>query len=172
NNMATIQQPTLLTISANSNVNAACYGTAVELFSQASGGTPDYHYTWTNGATTSNQTINVTQSGTYAVSVTDANGCTASVAVPLNITLYPTPMASFTYNPQIITEKNPEVYFVNQSQNASYYIWNFGNGQSSGEENPVHLYAPEENEYNVQLVATNVYGCSDSAFAKLTVIPD
>lgn len=172
NNTATVQQPTLLTVTAYANVNAACYGTAIELFSQASGGTPDYQYTWTNGVTSNNQTIVVTQSESYSVTVTDANGCTANVAFPVNITLYPTPTANFTFNPQIITEKNPEVHFVNQSQNASYYLWNFGNGQSSGEENPIHLYAPEENDYIVQLVASNVHGCKDSASAMLTVVPD
>ncbi|MEY2923503.1 MAG: hypothetical protein RLZZ337_43 [Bacteroidota bacterium] len=58
-------------------------------------------YQWSNNQTS--QTINVTQSGTYSVTVTDANGCTGSDTIVVNVsasvqyvngakyTLYPNP---------------------------------------------------------------------------------
>lgn len=49
-------------------------------------------YNWSTGATTQN--INVSNSGTYSVSVTDANGCSASSA-PFNVN------ASFVAAPQV-----------------------------------------------------------------------
>jgi len=45
------------------------------LSANASGGTAPYTYLWTTGETT--PTIDVTEAGTYGVSITDANGCAA-----------------------------------------------------------------------------------------------
>ncbi|MBK8845179.1 MAG: hypothetical protein IPO27_00955 [Bacteroidetes bacterium] len=42
----------------------------------ASGGTTPYGYVWSNGSTIQNQTG--LAAGTYTVTVTDANGCTAT----------------------------------------------------------------------------------------------
>jgi len=46
-------------------------------------------YLWSNGATT--QTISVSQSGTYNVTVTAVGGCTATAASPVRVLVYPTP---------------------------------------------------------------------------------
>jgi len=47
-----------------------------------SGGTPPYAYLWTNGATT--QDVAVLLAGNYSITVTDANGTTASVGATVN----------------------------------------------------------------------------------------
>jgi Zn-dependent metalloprotease len=94
---ATITQPAALSASATA-VNVTCNGSnngAVNL--NVSGGTTNYSYNWSNGATTQNLTL--LSNGTYAVTITDANLCTASAtatvtqptaivatAVPVNIT--------------------------------------------------------------------------------------
>ncbi len=46
------------------------------------GGTPDYTYLWSNGAT--GATATGLSAGTYSVTVTDANGCTTSCEVTLD----------------------------------------------------------------------------------------
>lgn len=48
----------------------------------ASGGTPPYSFTWSDGHTT--ETINMLEPGNYAVTVVDANGCTASGEIDVN----------------------------------------------------------------------------------------
>ncbi|PKP03746.1 MAG: hypothetical protein CVU11_07040 [Bacteroidetes bacterium HGW-Bacteroidetes-6] len=45
------------------------------------------------------------------------------------------------------------ISFVNSSVNACKYFWDFGDGQSSDEENPVHVYASGGN-YPVSLIAS------------------
>src|SRR4029079_12937446 len=50
-------------------------------------------YAWSNGATTSSITVNA--SGSYSVTVTDANGCSATSAAT-NVTVNPLPAASIT----------------------------------------------------------------------------
>lgn len=63
-----------------------------------------------------------------------------------------TPVASFQYE---ISEDNfLEVIFQNFSQNATSYAWSFGDGATSTEENPTHIYA-EPGTYEVSLTAYN-----------------
>ncbi len=69
----TITQPTAIVIGI-SLTNPTCGGNNGSLTASASGGTPQYSYNWSNGATTAS--ISGLASGTYIVTVTDANGCT------------------------------------------------------------------------------------------------
>jgi PKD repeat protein len=66
--------------------------------------------------------------------------------------LVPDPVASFQY--EIDEIDFLKVTFENYSKDAVSYNWNFGDGQTSTEENPTHTYASIGN-YNVVLVATN-----------------
>jgi len=62
------------------------------------------------------------------------------------------PIASFQFE---ISQTNfLEVTFTNYSQNATSYSWDFGDGETSTEENPVYTYA-EPGSYTVVLTAYN-----------------
>jgi len=57
--------------------NIPCYnGSTGSILANVSGGTPGYSYTWFPSSETTNPAINL-MAGTYYVTVTDANGCTA-----------------------------------------------------------------------------------------------
>ncbi|MDB5284002.1 MAG: hypothetical protein JWO06_3077, partial [Bacteroidota bacterium] len=74
-----ITQPTLLTVT-DTFTNVSCPGkTDGTVTAFASGGTPAYVYAWSNGAGNVNPDINLGK-GTYIVTVTDANNCTATVS--------------------------------------------------------------------------------------------
>ena len=61
------------------------------------------------------------------------------------------------------------VSFINRSLNAVSYLWDFGDGQTSREENPVHEYR-QKGEYCIRLIATGTEGCLDTlTFCKLKV---
>ncbi|MDZ7776770.1 MAG: PKD domain-containing protein [Bacteroidales bacterium] len=67
------------------------------------------------------------------------------------------PFADFAYE---ISEQNAlEVSFTNKSTNSESYLWEFGDGENSTEENPVHEYA-EGGTYDVTLTSTNADGVS------------
>ncbi len=56
-----------------------------------------------------------------------------------------------------------EVDFENQSEFATSYFWNFGDGGTSTQTNPLHEYA-EDGEYTVTLTATN--SCGSDVFTQ------
>ncbi|MTD69259.1 T9SS type A sorting domain-containing protein [Flavobacterium sp. LC2016-13] len=73
----TIVQPSSLNGSP-SVTNVSCFGGANGTATiTASGGTPSYTYLWSNGATTA--TASGLQSGTYSVTITDANSCQRTI---------------------------------------------------------------------------------------------
>ena len=72
-----INQPTQLTVAANLISNTLCFGSADgSLQAVANGGTINYNYAWSTGDLTAN--ANGLIAGTYTVTATDANGCTAT----------------------------------------------------------------------------------------------
>lgn len=81
--VATITQPALLAASVvTSNDPSVCGGNDGSVNISVSGGTASYTYLWSNGAST--QDISSVAAGTYSCTVTDNNGCTASVVMGLN----------------------------------------------------------------------------------------
>ncbi len=60
------------------------------------------------------------------------------------------------------------VSFANASTNATEYFWSFGDGTTSSEENPMHVYT-EEGTYLVLLSAVNGDGCSITTSQEIVV---
>ncbi len=89
----TLQNPAQLTLTANvtSNYNGediSCFGASDgSVLASSSGGTGSISYYWSNGRNTTSVTN--LSSGTYTVTATDGNGCTAITSVALN---EPTPI--------------------------------------------------------------------------------
>jgi PKD repeat protein len=77
------------------------------------------------------------------------------------ITVYPKPIARFEISPAKNILPDDEIRFLNYSSNGVKYIWDFGDGSSSELFEPVHRYSKFAN-FNVGLVVTTEYGCSDS----------
>ena len=104
-------------------------------------------YLWNNGST--DQIINVTTSGTYVVTVTEQN-CISSDSTVVTEVLNPVTSFTESVNQNTVT-------FTNTSQNATTYDWDFGDGNTSTVENPVHTFSPPSSTwtYTVTLSATN-----------------
>jgi hypothetical protein len=84
----TVTQPAVLSVSL-SNTNVLCYGgNTGSIASGTTGGTATYGYLWSNGST--NDTATTLVAGTYTLTVTDNNGCTAvessTVSEPTELT--------------------------------------------------------------------------------------
>jgi hypothetical protein len=77
----TITQPTALNLSTTTTQVTCVGGTNGAIDLTVTGGTSPYTYLWTGGVTTQDRTGLAT--GTYTVTVTDANSCTATTSVTL-----------------------------------------------------------------------------------------
>jgi gliding motility-associated-like protein len=124
--VAEIQEPSALTASA-AVTNASCEGGADGTISvTASGGTGNYQYS-INGAYQSSNVFYVT-SGTYTVTVKDANNCTvnvSNVSVGMNNNLVVTP----TPDPAAICESLSVV--LQPQTNATQFSWTPAPGLNS-----------------------------------------
>ncbi|MEL6988688.1 MAG: PKD domain-containing protein, partial [Bacteroidota bacterium] len=69
----------------------------------------------------------------------------------------PVLVASFTHN---INEETGAVSFINLSENADSYSWDFGDGTSSTEINPIRSFP--SGTYTIVLTARNAAGASDT----------
>ncbi len=98
--------------------------------------------------------------GSYNVHVeaTSAEGCSADLDLP-NAVQVIGPTALFTpANPTCLGDSS---HFVNLSTDAAVYTWYFGNGTSNNAVNP-NVYYGQSGIYDVTLVATDTFGCSQS----------
>lgn len=80
----TITEPTQVVVSIT-EPKIICKDSTGTLIANASGGTTPYKYTWSTGATSTSNNVSITPISTayYTVTVTDANGCTASNSITL-----------------------------------------------------------------------------------------
>ena len=100
-----ITQPAAVLTVTETNVDVLCFGQSTgSIDLTVAGGTTPYTYSWSSGATT--QDLTNIPAGNYSVTVTDDNGCTASIA---NIQITQ-PAAVLT-----VTETNVDVLCFGQS---------------------------------------------------------
>jgi len=98
-------------------------------------------------------------------------GCDASMTMNNYISVYPDVIAEFTFGPQPTTILYNTIYFTNQSVNGNTYLWDFDNGSTSSQMNPVQIFDSIAN-YNVMLVTTSIYGCVDTTYQVVEIGPE
>ena len=80
--------------------------------------------------------------------------------------LLPEIISSFTYT---LDDDTGTVEFINISEKASSYMWNFGDGETSKEINPVKTYRAS-GTYTVSLTASNTAGASSTFEDDITIV--
>jgi PKD repeat protein len=130
------------------------------------GGTPA-------SSTDENPVVVYNTPGTYDVTLIAYNSAGVNFALTQHdyITVYPHPVASFEANPQTLTLPDSIVVFTNNSQNATSYFWNFGDGTTSTDMNPYHYFG-QPGDYTVTLIAGNEYCEPDTATIMISVVSD
>ncbi|MDH4067715.1 MAG: PKD domain-containing protein, partial [Dehalococcoidia bacterium] len=114
---------------------------------------------WTTGETT--QSIVVSTSDIYGVTITDENGCQSYCDI--EVTVNNGPMADFWSDVQSCS--NPlTVQFTDQSipgdNDIVSWEWDFGDGETSADQSPSHTY-DTPGTYTVILTVTDELGCYD-----------
>jgi gliding motility-associated-like protein len=109
-------------------------------------------------------TIDVIFPGIYEAEfiITSDDGCIVRLEIDTAFQAWHPPIANFTVTPEEITILDAIVTFGNESEGGTEYIWSFGDGEGSSEVSPEHEYERADT-YDVQLLVTNEYGCTDAA---------
>ncbi len=86
------------------------------------------------------------------------------------IYVYPLPEPSFEFRPDFVMLPDQPVQFFNTTYmvDKSTYLWNFGDGTTSTEQQPWHQYTAE-GVYDIKMVATTDHSCMDSVMSKAPV---
>jgi gliding motility-associated-like protein len=118
-----------------------------------------------------------TAAGTYTVTLVAGaqQQCFDTLGQTALIRVQASPLAAFTTQPGAnIPLEYSEAHFSfnNQSQHATSYAWDFGDGNTDASRDPQHRYALP-GSYRVSLRVMNGIGCADStSLAWLMVVPD
>lgn len=156
-----VEQPAALEIQVTALENTGCASQPDGSISVgASGGTAPYTYSWSNNAV-GPVAENLT-AGTYTVTATDAHNCSQILQSTVSAAFDFPPAAAFTY-----VSNGLDVVFSNISSDATGYLWNFGDSQTSTSPAPAHLYT-DAGAYTVTLIAEN--GCGTDTFTQIIVI--
>jgi hypothetical protein len=152
-NSFTVTQPPQLVLNADSS-NTACPGASNgRSWVDIVGGTPTYNIAW--GGAQSTDTLSNLTTGTYNVTVTDANGCTATantqvVASPLSLVLDADSIDVGCYGAH-----NGQAWVV-VAGGQSPYTYNWSNSQHT---DTITALAPG----TFTVTVADVYGCSTTA---------
>jgi hypothetical protein len=125
-------------------------------------GNPGMTFLWSTGATS--QSINVTQPGTYSVTVTDLQGCSAGD----NIILAQVPGVYANISAPSTAALFFPVQFTDLSGGTpTQWTWLFGDGLTSNLQNPTHAYGAL-GLYTVTLIASDGF-CRDTTTTTVDV---
>ncbi|MDB4163520.1 PKD domain-containing protein, partial [Saprospiraceae bacterium] len=153
----TVDLYTIPTADFSSNITEGCSDLTVVFNQLASNNVTDYAWTFEGGnpttSTDPNPVVIYTEVGTYNVELVVSNPAgSASTSEIDYITVIDVPTANFVAVNNILT-----VTFTNNSTGADSYLWDFGDGNTSTDSDPIHTYAAE-GDYTVTLTATNECG--------------
>ncbi len=117
-------------------------------------------------STDANPVVTYPDAGSFDVHLVVSNSFGADTLFQQEVVLvHPAPIADFDYSVDSLS-----VQFTNQSQGGSSFFWDFGDGNTSTDENPVHTFSAPGN-YEVTLTVSN--GPCGATLAKtISVIPN
>ncbi|MEP6645659.1 MAG: PKD domain-containing protein [Saprospiraceae bacterium] len=152
NCLATCSAPGPPIAAFNADHTDGCVVLTVHFFDQSQNNPTSWLWTFPGGSpgtsTSQNPTVTYSTSGAYNVTLKATNAQGNNTLTKTNyINVGDDPVANFNY-----TQNGLSVSFHNLSTGATSYSWNFGDGNTSTQTNPTHVY-DEDGVYNVKLTA-------------------
>lgn len=128
-----------------------------------SGGAPPYTYLWNDGSTS--QSVEVFDTKTYSVTVTDTNKCTATwsrrVTSPIN----------FSFGKSRCVDDAISFTDISPIPGIARYNWTFGSASvPNAGPSPTHKF-PTPGTYDVTMEIADATGCSNSITKKINIFP-
>ncbi|MEM6719541.1 MAG: PKD domain-containing protein [Bacteroidota bacterium] len=162
----TIIRPPAIVIDVDTEtiVNCANFTASQRFTAQVSGGVPPFSLNWSSGIVTgtNNEMMTTTQNGLVILEATDALGCVSSYTFEVDIPEYSNAdftLTSIAFETFGIYSQIDPIQFTNTTTGDYISVsWDFGDGNFSNEENPVHSYA-SPGTYIVTQTVTFPEGC-------------
>ncbi|MFM7015206.1 MAG: PKD domain-containing protein, partial [Bacteroidota bacterium] len=149
------------------------------VFSDSSSTAAGSTYQWDFGdgqySNAANPTVIYPDSGIYNVSlaITTPQGCTGKDTVYNAVEVYSTPVAEFTYAPLTPSILFNTVDFIDKSLGVvNQWSWVFGDSLGFGTTNAPSYTFNEVGNYDVTLIVSNQYQCSDTIIKTIPVVND
>ena len=167
----TIRNYDPLSVNVGPDISVTCPRFTSNINPVVTGGWPTLQYAWSDGSTAMNlQNLLPATTTQYQLVVTDSCGKAASDA--LTIEVYNDPVADFNLPAGPVCET-----FTMQLGNLSVpgsgtnltYLWDLDNNVISTDPTPIVTY--NAGTFNVQLIVTNAYNCSDTISKSIVVLP-
>lgn len=151
----------------SANVTSGCAPLTVQFTNESSANAVSFEWDFPGGDPSSsideNPTVTYSTGGSFNVTLTVTNSAGSnSVTETSYVVVNTVPATNFTAATNVFIAT-----FTNTTANGTTYSWDFGDGASSTESDPVHEYAGD-GTYTVTLTATNA--CGDSTITKDVVI--
>ena len=152
-----------------------CQPYSVEVFAET---TDNYiNFTWITDSlpypTGTSNLYNLTDTGRFDISLfaySNETGCIDTLVKSDRIWVHRNPFSKFEVDYQVALIDNSDITFINYSERAVNYFWDFGDGIISEEFAPVHTYT-ELGEFTARLYAESVYQCVDTFELIIKIIP-
>lgn len=157
-------------------VSDVCPGSMVSFNNLSITQANDVEYFWNFGDGSNSSDFEPNKSydlaGTYTVSLTVINdgGCFHDTSK--TITVFPEPVSDFNFVNAVCMDTS--ISFINNSSISSGSIvqfeWDFGDGASSNQANPKHVFQ-QVDTFEVSLVVTSNNGCTDTSSQQVIISP-
>ncbi|MDD3875835.1 MAG: PKD domain-containing protein [Bacteroidales bacterium] len=128
-----------------------------------------------NTSTIQNPTHTFNTSGTFSISLTltSTDGCSNNLTQNQMITVYPDPVANFSFVVADNNYENTPIQFTDQSLNAVSWLWDFGDQNSANENfstlpSPLHSYM-SAGTYTVCLDVESSFNCIDTVCKEVNI---
>lgn len=150
----TVRQPLIITSNKDTTL---CYGNAVTLNSNATGGNGLYQYRWEDAATPlvaigSNATLNLSPTNTRTVRVILSDGCTVKTdTATIKITVLPNLSISSSPDTSVCSGDNADLRVKATGGNGSYsYSWtDLSNNSSAGSSSAITVTPASTRSYRI-----------------------
>jgi len=153
----------------SADVTAGCAPLTIQFMDESANMPDNWLWSFDGGnpsvSTEQNPIVTFEQAGTYTVILQAGNAAGSNTQVETDLIIVEDkPDALFTLN-----QTDATVSFLNSSDNADSYLWDFGDGLTSDEANPTHQFM-DEGTFLITLTATN--GCGTDTWTDEVTIDE
>jgi PKD repeat protein len=106
--------------------------------------------------------------GSYPISLEVSTNFACKSLVDSILTVHENPVSAFSSS-RLWGAVPLWVDFVNESDSADYYYWDFGDGIITEEFSPYHIFE-DSGSFDVRLISYSAVGCSDTSYSNVKVV--